>query len=318
MTRATALTAFVAAAGWAGAARRHLAGDASDRRYERLTGPQGRAVLMDNPPGGADDPVAFAAIAAHLAALGLSSPRILAADLAQGFLLLEDLGDDLFARLPAEPARYAEAARVLAHLQAAPPPPGLPDLTVQVWAEAAALAVTAWGRGDAGDLTPRLAEALMRHGDGRQVLILRDYHAENLLWLPDRAGLARVGLLDFQLAQRGQPVYDLVSLTSDARRDVPADTVAATHRAFAEATGAAALDAPIAVWGAQRALRILGVFARLATTRGKTGYLALMPRVWGQLQRHLEHPALAPLRDPCARLVPEPTPDRLEALACGR
>ncbi len=306
MTRARQLSDFIAAAGWGDARRSPLAGDASDRRYERLALGAATAVLMDSPPGGADDPAAFVAIGAHLNALGLSAPRMLAQDPGQGFLLLEDLGDDLYARHvvaapAAEPALYAAAAQVLAHLQAAPPPPGLPDLSPDDWAEAAMLAIPA----PAPDLKARLAEALARH-HGPRVLILRDYHAENLLWLPRREGLARVGLLDFQLAQLGHRVYDLVSLTSDARRDVPPAVAKATHRAFAEATGTTeqALEPAIAVWGVQRALRILGVFARLAETKGKTGYLALMPRVRGQLERHLAHPALAALCDPCLALLP--------------
>jgi aminoglycoside/choline kinase family phosphotransferase len=168
--------------------------------------------------------------------------------------------------------------------------------------------------------TAALAEALSRHADGPRVLILRDYHAENLLWLADRQGLAAVGLLDFQLAQLGQPGYDLVSLTQDARRDVAPGTEAAMLRHFAGRTGRpmAGLKAAQAVLGAQRALRILGVFARLARSDGKTAYLSLMPRVWGQLQANLARPELAGLSRHLAPLLPPPTPavlDRIRA-AC--
>jgi N-acetylmuramate 1-kinase len=134
--------------------------------------------------------------------------------------------------------------------------------------------------------------------------------------------VARVGLLDFQLAQMGQPGYDLVSLLQDARRDVSAETEAAMVARFLEATGAGAQAfAPAyAVLGAQRALRILGVFARLSLVAGKPGYVALIPRVWGQLQRNLAHPALADLRALCAELLPEPTPEGLERIRaqCAR
>jgi hypothetical protein len=324
--RAAAAQAFLARAGWGGAIRQHLAGDASDRRYDRLRRGAATAVFMDNPPGGADDPAAFARMAAHLRGLGLSAPQVLAADLAAGFLLLEDLGDALYARLLAqdparEPALYAAAVQVLLTLQRHPPPPGLPDLTAADWARAAALVLQTYAATDSPPPDPlpfvaALTEALAAHADGPRVLILRDFHAENLLWLPQRDGLARVGLLDFQLGQLGQPVYDLVSLLQDARRDVATDTEALMIDRFARATGTStdALAAAYAVVGAQRALRILGVFVRLCQTRGKPGYLRLIPRVWGQLQRNLAHPALADLRALCAEVLPPPGPDLLSRI----
>jgi hypothetical protein len=148
------------------------------------------------------------------------------------------------------------------------------------------------------------------------VLILRDYHAGNLIDLPGRAGPARLGLLDFQLAQMGQPAYDLVSLLQDARRDVPQPLAAALAERFRRARGDGAEEfaAGLATLGAQRALRILGVFARLCVEGGKPGYLPMMPRVWGQLQQNLAHPALARLRRVCDTLLPPPTPAVLERI----
>ncbi|MGQ0564605.1 MAG: aminoglycoside phosphotransferase family protein [Gemmobacter sp.] len=328
--RAAALQRFVVDAGWGDAGRVHLAGDASDRRYERLARPGGTAVLMDNPPGGADDPAAFVRIAGHLTGLGLSAPQVLAADTGLGFLLLEDLGDALFARLLAsdprgETALYAAATDVLVHLQRHPAPPGLPDLSARDWAQAAALALDWYAfaatgqRPEAAAFTQVLAETLATHADGPRVLILRDYHAENLLWLPERHGIARAGLLDFQLGQMGQPGYDLVSLLQDARRDVAPATVAAMTARFAATTWVQGFDAALAALGAQRALRILGVFARLALVAGKPGYLPLLPRIWGQLQVNLAHPALGRLSTLCARLLPPPTALVLERIArqCG-
>ena len=328
MSRLDLSQRFLHASGWGAAERRFLAGDASDRSYDRLRLGAKTAVLMDAPPGRGDDPAAFIAIAQHLGALGLSAPRLLAQDLDNGFLLLEDLGDGIYARLlvatpGAEAELYAEAARTLLHLQNAPLPPGLPDLTAQDWAEAAAFALDWYRFGitgtrcDTGNFSARLTEALARHADGPRVLILRDFHAENLLWLPERQGLARVGLLDFQLAQAGQPEYDLVSLLQDARRDVNPDVEAKTCAAFREVSGksATAFSAAYATLGAQRALRILGIFARLCLHGGKPGYLRLIPRVWLQLQQNLRYPALAQLALLCHDLLPEPSPDRLARIA---
>ncbi|MDH2327892.1 tRNA (adenosine(37)-N6)-threonylcarbamoyltransferase complex ATPase subunit type 1 TsaE [Cereibacter sp. SYSU M97828] len=290
-----------------------LAGDASARRYARVGG----HVLMDAPPGTGDDPADFVRIAKHLAGLGLSPPAIVAQDLPRGFLLLEDLGDDVFARLlDRDPTReaelYAPAVDVLRHLQSAPAPT-LPDLAARDWAEAILPAFDWYRRlatGDQGNPAPTLAaleDAIRTHADGPRVMILRDYHAENLLWLPARAGLARVGLLDFQLAQMGQPGYDLVSLLQDARRDVSPETEAAMIERFDPSK---AFRASYAVLGAQRGLRILGIFARLSA-QGKPGYLRLIPRVWAQVQRNLAHPALALVRPD----LPEPTPEVLERIA---
>jgi N-acetylmuramate 1-kinase len=133
-------------AGWGLATRRHLAGDASDRSYDRLTLGHRTAVLMDAPPGKGDDLAAFLSVAAHLSALSLSAPDILAQDLTHGFLLLEDLGDALFARTIArdpsfELPLYAAATDVLIHLQAAEPAHNLPNLSPADWANAAGFAL---------------------------------------------------------------------------------------------------------------------------------------------------------------------------------
>ena len=330
--RATLSRQFLMRAGWDTAERRFLAGDASDRSYDRLTRPGETAVLMDAPPGKGDDPAVFLTIAAHLSALGLSAPRCLAQDLDAGFLLLEDLGDGLFAPLVAknpilEPTLYTAAADVLVHLQRAPPPENLPNQSAADWAKAAGFALDWYRFAVAGDHTDStdyqhaLTDLIAAHADGPRVMILRDYHAENLLWLPDRAGLARVGLLDFQLAQMGQPGYDVVSMLQDARRNVSRETESAVTRHFIAQTGVTQQDfaAAYAVLSAQRALRILGVFARLCLVGGKPGYLPLIPRVWDQLQRNLATPALAPLAQICAKLLPRPTPETLARIGsqCG-
>ncbi len=309
---------FLADLGWASAARHPLAQDASDRRYLRLVRSEGTAILMDCPPGCADDPAAFVRVARHLAALGLSSPAILADAADAGLLLLEDLGEATYprhlARHPADlPLLYLTATDALAVLQAAPLPAGLPVTPVAAWAAAADEAV-GWYCGLQGNPAPSLAaplaEALDRHAAAPSIMVLRDFHAENLIWLPGRDGAARAGLLDFQLAQTGPVTYDLVSLVQDARRDVPPDIAAACLQRLAAASGLSvgALSREAAVVGVQRALRILGVFLRLARQRGKPAYLAHMPRVWRDLQANLAAPHLADLARACAPLLPPALP----------
>jgi len=319
-------TAFLRAVGWGAADRSHLAGDASARSYERLRRGVDRAVLMDAPPGCGDDVWDFLRMGLHLGQIGLSAPAVLAADASQGFLLLEDLGDELFSNLvardPGQEARlYAAAVDVLLHLQRNPAPAGLANLSAADWAASAELALDWYARGitgeapDARTFRTALAGALEALADGPRVLILRDYHAGNLIWLPEREGLARVGLLDFQAAQMGQPAYDLVSLLQDARRDVPEAVEAEGIARFARGLGTTreALAPAYAALGALRALRILGVFARLCLVAGKPQYLDHAPRVWGQLQRNLQHPALAELDTVCAALPP-PSPENLDRL----
>ena len=146
------------------------------------------------------------------------------------------------------------------------------------------------------------------------MVVLRDYHAENLIWLPERSGAARVGLLDYQDALEGPPAYDLVSLLEDARRDTSAELRDAMIRQYCEATGQseAAILAQSALCGAQRNLKILGLFVRLSQTAGKHAYLDLLPRVWGHLQRNLAHPALADLQTWVTTNVPPPDPQKLK------
>ncbi len=321
--------AFLARAGWGAALRAHLAGDASARSYERLSLGAAHTVLMDAPPGCGDDVGAFHRIGAHLAGLGLSPPQTLAMDEARGLMLIEDLGDGVYARLleadPAlEPAFYTAAVDVLIRLQPAPAPAGLPDLSAADWAHSAALApefyaLAATGtRPDATRLIAALEQALRLHADGPRVLILRDYHAENLLWLPDREGVAQVGLLDFQLGQLGQPEYDLVSLLQDARRDVSPLTEARMIAHFAQQTGRGDISAAYATLGALRALRIIGIFARLCMVAGKDRYLAYLPRVWGQLMRNLAHPALTDLRAAALAILPAPDSTIIERIRACR
>lgn len=329
--RQASSAAFVARAGWGDAARGFLAGDASPRSYDRLRRGAQTAVLMDAPPERGEDIRPFVTMARHLSGLGLSAPAILAEDEAQGYLLLEDLGDGLFARLleadpSAEPALYGAAVEVLAHLQRAAPPPGLPAHGPDFMAEAAGLAFSWYAEAvtgrphDPAPLVGAMAEAMAAHCRRPPVLVLRDYHAENLLWLPERAGLARVGLLDFQMGSLGQPEYDLVSLLLDARRDVDPALVAPLIGEFARLTGQDPTDTATAcaVLGAQRNLRILGGFTRLSLHFGKPGYVRLIPRVWAHAQACLAHPALTALREATADL-PEPTPEALQRIValCG-
>lgn len=311
--------AFLTAAGWAEAMISPLAGDASFRRYFRVHDRGRQAVLMDAPPQH-EDVGPFLAIAAHLAAGDFSAPRLIAADQAHGFLLIEDFGDRRMADvLKTEPELeddvYAGAVGLLADLHRLPPPPGLraydhAELAREV------LLFPQWylkAVGVAADEAEYLAcwEAawadVLAETAAAPVLVLRDYHAENLMLLPDRAGSRALGLLDFQDALAGHPAYDLVSLLQDARRDVSPRLERRMLSHFAALSGvadAARFRAAYEVLGAQRNTKILGIFVRLRDRDGKAGYVERLPRVWGYLERNLAHPALAPVKTWFDRHVP--------------
>lgn len=323
------LTEFIKQAGWADNARVLVAGDASNRRYERIQALDGHTViLMDAPADKGEDVRPFIAIAEHLRSIGLSAPEILHQDTMQGFLLIEDLGDDLFKPVIAgnptlEVPLYEAAVDVLTVLHAAPIPALAPyDTNTMTTYAALAYDWYMFGVTDARNTSQHatfehmLYELLGPIVDTPQVLVQRDYHAENLLWLPDRKGAARVGLLDFQDAMLGHPAYDLVSILQDARRDVPP--------ALEEKMIIRYLDqnpqdedrfrAAYAMLGVQRNLRIIGAFARLGIARGKPHYIDLIPRVWEFVERNLAHPTLTPLAIHVRETLPTPTSEVLASL----
>ncbi len=321
--REKALEVFLHLSGWGDARRGVLAGDASNRRYDRLTHPElGRAVLMDAPPEKGEDIRPFIKIANHLRSASLSAPQILARDPEHGFMILEDLGDDLFARVlendnGLEPTLYDAAIDALLTAQRQTPPEGLVHYGADEMVQTAMLA-TDWylaftrpvsdaQRNEYSDLISGL---LHHHLTSPFVLVQRDYHAENLLWLPQRKGPARVGLLDFQDAMLGPDAYDLASLLKDARRDVSPEVQQAAFAAYLERSGTDAepFRSTYALCSAQRNLRIIGVFTRLCIRDRKQHYPDLLPRVWRNLQDDLTHPALAELRSWVDAHMPPPDP----------
>ncbi|MGQ0559728.1 MAG: aminoglycoside phosphotransferase family protein [Sphingosinicella sp.] len=316
MSPPAAAHSFLSANGWQGADIVPLAGDASFRRYFRVRQGARSAVLMDAPPAHEDlGPILN--VAGHLLERGFAAPRPLAVDRGQGLLLLEDLGDDrmgpwLVANSEREHDTYAQAVDLLVRLVSRPAPADLPpydaeamareaDLFPRWYAPALGLEVDAAAFAAAWDTTWR--EVLQAVAQA-PVLVLRDYHADNLMILSDREEL---GLLDFQDALAGHPAYDLVSLLQDARRDVAPALEEEMIDRFVKSAGIAEparFRAHYEILGAQRNTKILGIFTRLWKRDGKPHYLPLQPRVWAYLERNLAHPALADVRDWFDSFVP--------------
>ena len=299
---------FLDACGWAGARIEPLAGDASFRRYFRVIGDGRSAVLMDAPPPH-EDPRPFVAVAEWLTSVGLSAPQILHRDLDKGMLLLADFGDArLRETLDENPARerelYQLATDLLVHLHQNPPMPGLQAHGLETWLEelmlfpdwyCQALGLTVDVDGYRAAWTDVLGPVA---SDGLgPVTILRDYHAENVMLIGGRQGVAHLGLLDFQDARAGHPAYDLASVLEDARRDVPEAIEREMIDRYTAATGQGeAFERAYWALAAQRNTRILGVFTRLWKRDNKPHYTAFQPRMWGMLERDLASPQLAPVR----------------------
>jgi len=275
----------------------------------------------------AEDVRPFVAVAAALRASGLSVPQIYAQDLGHGFLLIEDLGDRVFGREVEMGAAdqgelWRAGAETLAALSTCTPPATLPvgdgsehrlpDYDRGALSIEAELLLDWYWPALHGSPMPEEARAeflslwgavFHRLAAMPQGWVLRDYHSPNLLWLPERQGIARVGVIDFQDAMRGPPAYDLVSLLQDARVDVAPKLEAAVFDHYCAVVTARqtgfdrdAFAFAYAALGAQRNTKILGIFARLAKRDGKPAYLRHVPRLWRYLERDLEHPELAGLK----------------------
>ncbi|MCS6890001.1 MAG: phosphotransferase [Rhodovarius sp.] len=301
---------FLSTHGYGAARRLPLPGDASARRYERLEGGPEPALLMLAPPP--EDPQPFIRIARHMAAHGLTVPRILAE--APGMLIVQDLGPCTMAEAldrGADPLPlYLAAAEALARWHAVPPPAGLPRWGVEEMTQAAAATFLEWwwpaafGTPPEGAIraafTEAMAEMLTPFAEAG-TLVHRDFFPANLI-----PAAGRIGIIDFQDAALGHPAYDLVSLIEDARRAVPEAIRRAVLTRYAEARGLSADDlAPaLAAFGAQRHLRVAALWVRLARRDGKPAYLRHGPRCWALLEGALAHPAAAPLRRFLDRYVP--------------
>jgi aminoglycoside/choline kinase family phosphotransferase len=309
------IAGFLSQAGWGAAERGLLAGDASFRRYDRLNLDGRTAVLMDAPPP-MENVGPFINVAGLLAGLGFSAPRILAEDRARGLLLLEDLGDDTYTALLREGhderALYELATDALIEMRRRVPESALGTLPAfddaRCLREVSLLLDWYWPAIKGANATEAVRiefEAAWRATlpglwrAGRTVTLF-DFHVDNLLVLPGRAGFQACGLLDFQDAVAGPTPFDLASLLEDVRRQVPQALANAMVDRYLRGNpdlADADFRSAYAVSAAQRNTRIAGTFTRLLKRDGKAGYQRYMPRVWELLQQDIAHPAMAAVKE---------------------
>jgi N-acetylmuramate 1-kinase len=305
---------FLAKVGWGDAQILPLAGDASFRHYFRAVRGKDVAILMDAPPP--EDPKPFIAVSDYLNQHGFSAPAVLAADLDAGLVLIEDFGEirmreTIDAAPEMERPLYRDTVALLVEIAKTPVMKLKPysiaeyqrelSLFTEWYCPALNIPVDVDGYVALWD---RLLGQVVA-GQEAPVTVLRDYHAENIMLVAGREGTARLGLLDFQDALAGHRAYDLVSMMQDARRDVAPEIEAemlAFHREIANPSPE--FEAAYHILGVQRNLKILGIFTRLWKRDDKPRYRAFQPRVWGYLERSLEHPALGEMKDWLNRNVP--------------
>ncbi len=300
---------FLDATSWKTASRDPLAGDASSRRYERLTLEGQTAILMIDPS--VETVGRFLSVTQLLTKRGYSVPAILAAEPNNGLLLLEDFGNNLFVDLirqgSDEEDLYTLAVDFLIDLRNKALPTGLPYFSPSYVLDQNSMFLDWYipdQRGRPVQNNARLfyqqiwRELLKLMKGVPEIMLLRDFHAENILYLENRNGVQALGLLDYQDAMTGPAAYDLVSLLQDARREVPITLEQKMIQYYLTQTGIeeSGFRQSYAIMGAHRALRIMGIFTRLAERDGKTRYLDYMPRMKAHLIRNLAHPALIALK----------------------
>lgn len=303
-----------------------LKSDASFRTYERLKNPDSSFILMDAPPE-KEQTVPFINMANFLRSSDFSAPEILAQDTDNGFLLLEDFGDHSFNNVLSgkshlsseldEEQIYEKAIDVLISLHKVSASSAImSDYDDNLLLKESNLFlewyVSVLNGEQIDQSVKKEFDLVLKHLFGLAKIfpnttVLRDYHADNLMWLHDREGHRKVGLLDFQDAIIGSPVYDLVSLLEDLRRDVGEKTVEKMIQRYLKAFPQYSrkdFNTAYAVFGVQRNLKIVGFCARQATKYKNPHYLAMLPRVWKAIRNSLKHPLLFPLRTILHELLP--------------
>ena len=325
MNRTNLMKAFIAKTEYADWDFNPLTADASFRSYQRGTNGTGTVILMDAPPENGEDIRPFLKVTNHLGDMGLSPPRIHASDPEAGFIIMQDFGDNLVANHCAahpedEDQIYNAAINVLAHGCQFSAPADLPEYDRPTYHREANL-VLDWycdplSDETKSDFAAALDATLDQLSSQPKVLVQRDYHAENLIWRPQEQGRAKLGLLDYQDALQGHPAYDLVSLLEDARRKLSGGLKGQMIANAAERMqiGQVVLEQDMAILGAQRNLKIIGIFARLWLRDGKPKYPTMIPHVHKLLMGNLDHPSTTQLAHWCQTNLPKPTDARLSEM----
>jgi len=304
-----------------------ITSDASNRKYLRLTKGNKTVILMDSNPKKNEPVNNFIYFTNFLRKHHFSAPKIYDSDIPNGLLLLEDLGARNFADIlkvkpKVETNIYKEAVNQLIMIQSKETPKQAKPYSTEILIEEALL-FTEWYLGETNSsrlstqFTSLLTPLLKKIDQTKPTLVLRDFHAENLIWMNSRKTFKRVGLLDYQDALIGHPAYDIASLLKDARRDVSIEVRDIMTNHYLEKTkhNKDLFLRDYSILSAQRNLKIIGIFSRLSIRDKKKNYVKLIPRVWKNLENDFMHPDLKNLSKFINAVAPYPNVKILKNLS---
>ena len=312
-----ALESFLKNAGWHTAKKSLLAHDASFRWYDRLEKETGETMVLMNAPVGKENPAQFVFVDELLEDIGLKVPHIFHRDLENGFLLLEDFGDDTFTKLINkgydEKELYKQAIQSLIHLQKkVSSNQGLKEYDWDLMLFEASL-LPLWyikyvvkkelSQEDMAEFEEIWKELYEKIKKVPNTLVLLDYHVDNLMITKT----GDCGLLDFQDARFGPVTYDLASLLEDARREVKQeiqDEMLELYFNELPSFNTKEFKEAYPLMAVQRHTKVIGIFVRLFVRDHKNRYLKHIPFVWSLLEKHLDNPLLLKYKNWLDKHVP--------------
>ena len=312
--RNRAISDFLTSSGWASSQRDELEADASSRKYERLRSGSNQALLMICPPEG-ENIYEFIKVTDYLLEKKYSVPIIFSKDPKKGLLIIEDFGDTTFMKTAGKTVEasvlYSSALEVLIKMHSNRSRDWsrlkLPTYNTDLLLEELAIFCewylpnflkTETLKTAIEDFQKIWVRLISEHLVLEPTLVLRDFHADNLFWLPKRKGEQKCGLIDYQDAVIGSPTYDLMSLLEDARRDIPIDLynkIKGDYILAFPSLDVTKFNKEFALLSAQRHCKVLGIFSRLFQRDNRDKYLEHMPRVWRLLEKSCQSTILAPL-----------------------
>ena len=284
-----------------------ITSDASFRRYFRVAD----KILMDADPTLVDDLDAFINIDNLLISISLNAPKIYSIDKENGFLLLEDLGDNLFSKVlnaNNEESLYKKAIDILIYLHDRNINQFSKNNLVENYSDEKLISESElfieWyikghlnikiNENQINEFKEIFSKIITSLKLKYNTLVLRDFHVDNLVLQQSKSGLCQVGLLDFQDAVLGQSSYDLISLIEDVRRPISSGLKTSLIKYFIDATGydSMQLDNEMAFYSVQRNLKILGIFCRLSIRDQKSQYMKFNDNAWQFINNNLKNPIM--------------------------
>lgn len=293
--------------------------DASFRKYFRID----KKILMDADPTLGEDVSSFININNLLNEFQLNVPEIYSIDKENGFLLLEDLGEDIFSKIldnKNEEKLYKQAIEILAEIHKKdlnefnysilPKKYSIEKLLQESqlfidWylKKFLKLDISKTEIKDFSDIISKIFSSLEPK---LEKLVLRDYHVDNLILQSSKVGLKQVGILDFQDAVIGQSSYDLISIIEDVRRPITKDLKTRLIDYFVGLTGYDLnnLKNELAFYSVQRNLKILGIFCRLSIRDNKPNYMSYNNNAWIYIESNLNNPIMKDLQNWIKKILP--------------